>query len=301
MDNGNGEDDARLDIESMEDKQSQLRALEALAFDQEQFEDICRDFNEFCNSIVDINNLKKFKVEYTGIYKALVASHKNEQTYINECKSQINRIWESAQAVKSAIRCAANEVDKIEELKRRVEEETTKVFKRKEESEEKQAQIAALRADIQALERKANEHHELEEDIKLKQLQQEKAEYERLREEQQQRQEALRQRNMQLLAEVLQGEEKIKLMGSQIEGQHAQIRETKEQKEKIEREKNDLNEQTVNLRAQKTEESRLVGELEIKLRDLKDQCAKRKEDLQMQEFVLTDCKATLLDKNKQKT
>jgi hypothetical protein len=29
----NGEDDAKLDIESMEDKQSQLRALEALAFD----------------------------------------------------------------------------------------------------------------------------------------------------------------------------------------------------------------------------------------------------------------------------
>lgn len=144
---------------------------------------------------MDINNLKRFKVEYTGIYKALVASHKNEQTYINECKTQINRIWESAQSVKSAIRCAANEVDKIEELKRRVEEETTKVFKRKEESEEKQAQIAALKADIQALERKASEHHELEEDIRLKQLQQEKAEFEKQREEQQQRQEALRQRN----------------------------------------------------------------------------------------------------------
>ena len=77
-DNGNGEDDARLDIESMEDKQTQLRQLDALAFDADQFEDIQRDFNEFCNSIVDMNNLKKFKVEYTGIYKALVASHKNE-------------------------------------------------------------------------------------------------------------------------------------------------------------------------------------------------------------------------------
>jgi len=40
MDNGNGEDDAKLDIESMEDKQTQLRHLESLAFDQDQFEDI---------------------------------------------------------------------------------------------------------------------------------------------------------------------------------------------------------------------------------------------------------------------
>ena len=42
------------------------------------FEDIQRDFAEFISSIMDVNNLKKFKVEYTGIYKALVASHKNE-------------------------------------------------------------------------------------------------------------------------------------------------------------------------------------------------------------------------------
>ena len=72
---------------------------------------------------MDINSLKKFKMEYTGIYKALVASHKNEQTYIHECRNQINKIWEHAQSVKTAIRLAANEVDKIEDLKHRVEEE----------------------------------------------------------------------------------------------------------------------------------------------------------------------------------
>jgi hypothetical protein len=33
MENGNGDDDAKLDIELMEDKQTQLRQLEALAFD----------------------------------------------------------------------------------------------------------------------------------------------------------------------------------------------------------------------------------------------------------------------------
>jgi len=79
---------------------------------------------------------------------------------------------------------AASEVDSIEELKRLVEEETNKVATRKEESEERQAQIAALGADIAGLERKANEHHELEEDIKLRQLQNEKGDLEKNQEEQ---------------------------------------------------------------------------------------------------------------------
>ena len=60
-DNGNGEEDARLDIESMEDKNAQIKEIEKLAFDPDQYEDIQRDFTEFINSIVDMNNLKKFK------------------------------------------------------------------------------------------------------------------------------------------------------------------------------------------------------------------------------------------------
>jgi hypothetical protein len=44
MESGNGDDDARLDIESMDDKQTQLRQLESLAFDQDAFDDIQRDF-----------------------------------------------------------------------------------------------------------------------------------------------------------------------------------------------------------------------------------------------------------------
>jgi hypothetical protein len=35
----------------------------------------------------------------------------------------IGKIWDNAQNVKSAIRMAANEVDKIEDYKRRVKEE----------------------------------------------------------------------------------------------------------------------------------------------------------------------------------
>lgn len=160
---------------------------------------------------------------------------------------------------------AANEVDKIEELKRRVEEETNKVAARKEESEEKKAQIAALKADIAALERKANEHHELEEDIKLKQLQNEKGELEKQQEEQMQKREALRYRNQQLQNEVQGGEKKIEEQISAIEQFHKQIRDTKELKEKIEKEKINLDDTTVNLRAQKAEETRLVKEYEDRI------------------------------------
>lgn len=78
MESGNGDDIANLDIEAAIDKQTELKKLDELAFDQDMFEDIQRDFAEFISSIMDVNNLKKFKVEYTGIYKALVASHKNE-------------------------------------------------------------------------------------------------------------------------------------------------------------------------------------------------------------------------------
>jgi hypothetical protein len=58
---------------------------------------------------------------------------------------------------------AANEVDKIEDYKRRVKEEQTKVASRREEEDDKNATIAVLKAEISALDRKASEHHELEE------------------------------------------------------------------------------------------------------------------------------------------
>jgi hypothetical protein len=58
---------------------------------------------------------------------------------------------------------AANEVDKIEDYKRRVKEEQTKVASRREEEDDKNATIAVLKAEISALDRKATEHQELEE------------------------------------------------------------------------------------------------------------------------------------------
>jgi DNA repair ATPase RecN len=136
-DNGNGDDDARLDIESSEDKTKQLKEIDNMMFDPDQYEDIIRDFHNFVSKIVDNQALKKFHKEYQTLYKALVASHKNEDTYIKDCKAQIEEIWKKAQMVKSAIRMAAHEVDKIEDYKLKVEEEQQKVQTKKEESEEK--------------------------------------------------------------------------------------------------------------------------------------------------------------------
>ena len=82
----------------------------------------------------------------------------------------IGKIWDNAQNVKSAIRMAANEVDKITELQRRVKDEQSKVSSRREEEDDKRGTIAVLQAEISALDKKALENHELEEQVKLKQL-----------------------------------------------------------------------------------------------------------------------------------
>jgi len=67
----------------------------------------------------------------------------------------IGKIWDNAQNVKSAIRMAANEVDKITELQRRVKDESSKVTSRREEEDDKRGTIAVLQAEISALDKKA--------------------------------------------------------------------------------------------------------------------------------------------------
>lgn len=294
METGNGDDDAKLDIESQEDKQAQLRQIDAMQFDQDAFDDIQRDFTEFINSIVDINNLKKFRNEYQAIYKALVTSHKNEGTYINECRNQINNIWETGQNVKVAIRQANNECDKIAELKKKVEEETNRVAAAKEESEEKQAIIVALNADIAALERRQNEHHELEEDIKLRHLQGEKAKLDKQREEQLQKQFLLRQRESQLQQERNDMEAKIRSNNEQIENYLKQIRDTKEKKERIENEKVELERQTNDLREEKALTHTQIDDHKTSIRDVQKEIETERHKLGEQEVELDEIKATLL-------
>ena len=42
---------------------------------------------------------------------------------MKQCKLKINEIWEKAQSVRSAVRMAMQEVDKIADLKKSVDEE----------------------------------------------------------------------------------------------------------------------------------------------------------------------------------
>ena len=83
--------------------------------------------------------------------------------------------------MKSALRMHSTEADKIDDLKKRVQEEKQKVIAKKEEEDNKREQIAALQMEIAALHRKAGEKHELDEEIQLTKLKNDQAELEKQR------------------------------------------------------------------------------------------------------------------------
>ena len=61
---GNGEDDTKLDVEALGNKNEELRKLDELATDPDAFDDIEREFKTFLEEIVGIPNLKRFKEDY---------------------------------------------------------------------------------------------------------------------------------------------------------------------------------------------------------------------------------------------
>ena len=73
------DENTNLDIEAIQDKQEEIAALEKLSFDPDQFEDLEREFKQFVEEIVGNQNLKKFKEEYTKIYKVLKTSYEGER------------------------------------------------------------------------------------------------------------------------------------------------------------------------------------------------------------------------------
>jgi hypothetical protein len=77
----------------------------------------------------------------------------------------INEIWEKASNVKSAIRMAQEEVDKIQSLKIKVEEEQVKLASRKEDEKNKQTNIMKIKIEIEALEELAKQPIELDEEV----------------------------------------------------------------------------------------------------------------------------------------
>jgi len=136
------DDDTKLDIEAMNDKAEELKKLEEISFDADKFEDIEREFEQFLKEIVGLPNLKRFKEEYTKIYKTLRTSYEGERKLIQRSKAMITEIWDYAQNVKSAIRMASNEVERISDLKQRVEDESAKVSQKKDEEDVKRQTIS---------------------------------------------------------------------------------------------------------------------------------------------------------------
>ena len=64
---------------------------------------------------------------------------------MKQCKNKITEIWEKAQNVRSAVRMAMQEVDKIADLKKNVDEEQARVASRKVDEQEKMKKIEALK------------------------------------------------------------------------------------------------------------------------------------------------------------
>lgn len=84
---------------------------------------------------------------------------------LQRSKVMINEIWEKASNVKSAIRMAQEEVDKIQSLKIKVEEEQVKLASRKEDEKNKQTNIMKIKIEIEALEELAKQPIELDEEV----------------------------------------------------------------------------------------------------------------------------------------
>ena len=70
--------------------------------------------------------------------------------------------------MRSAVRMAMQEVDKIADLKKQVDEEQARAASRKEEVKDKSAKIEMLKEEIAEAKRKADEAHELEEETLLR-------------------------------------------------------------------------------------------------------------------------------------
>ena len=110
----------RMDLEAHNQRQEQTKQIEALGFDQEQYEAIESEFKEFLNDHLKGKDLEKFRQEYQKINKALRSSYEGEKKLIKKCKELISQIFEKASNYRAALRMANNEVDKIAQLKQDV-------------------------------------------------------------------------------------------------------------------------------------------------------------------------------------
>ena len=134
------------------------------------FEETIAKVKQFIEEIIGVANLREFREQYQQKYSVLKTSYEKERRTLEQCKKKINEIWENSQNVRSAIRLANQEVDKIQEIKKAVDDETAKAEGRREEEKGKLQRIELLKEEIKEAERKNAQAQELEEETELRLL-----------------------------------------------------------------------------------------------------------------------------------
>ena len=89
------------------------------------------------------------------IHKTLKASYDGEKTLIKRCKDLNGQIFEKASTVRAALRMASSEVDKIAQLKSKVNKAYEEVANQREKEEKQRQKITQLKADIAKLKRES--------------------------------------------------------------------------------------------------------------------------------------------------
>ena len=72
------DDDTKLDMEAMNDKNEELKKVDELSFNPDHFEEIKREFKTFLDEIVGNSNLRNFKEQYQQKYHVLESSYHKE-------------------------------------------------------------------------------------------------------------------------------------------------------------------------------------------------------------------------------
>lgn len=230
-------DDGKMDLEAHNQRQEQTKQIEALGFDQEQYEAIESEFKEFLNDHLKGKDLEKFRQEYQKINKALRSSYEGEKKLIKKCKELISQIFEKASNYRAALRMANNEVDKIAQLKQDVSKNYEEVQNIREQEEQKREEIGKLRIEINNLKRQKEQTSELPEDIQLRQLLGDFDELAKQKEEQDERLEAMKTKNKESSDELKQCEDDILNQVDEIAKVEGMIKNTKEKKQEKEAQK----------------------------------------------------------------
>ena len=249
------EDDLKLDVGAIADKAEEMKAVDELSFNPDQFEEVKRELKIFLDEIVGNQNLRAFKEQYQAKFHVLESSYHKEQKTLKQCKTKINEIWEKAQNVRAAVRMAMQEVDRIADLKRTVDEEQTRAAGRKEEEKEKNQKIETLKEEIADAQRKAAEAHELPEETKLRELNKEWEELIKKKEEQDEKLLTHKTYQSKLFKQQVSSQSNIDGQVSNLEKLNAQIIKAKDDQDKANAEKVKLDEKTSQLQKEKDDET----------------------------------------------